>query len=203
MPVAREKPVPSENPVPSAKLDAADAARLLAAALDVRHQEYAVGGAIALGYWGAPRGTVDVDLTLFLPPDNPSACVWLLQDLGCKLTAAQALDSLRELGFCRVEYGGVRVDVFLPTIAFYAVARDRRRIVKLGEQPIQVWDAESLVVFKMMFFRRKDIADIEQILQTQRESLDCTWIEEQLQQLFGRHDPRISQWNELRKDVGL
>jgi hypothetical protein len=190
-------PVPGESP------DTAAVARQLAVALDARHQDYALGGAIALGYWAAPRGTVDVDLTLFLPPDKPSECVWLLQDLGCKLTVAQALESLREHGFCRVEYDSVRVDIFLPTIEFYAAARDRRRLVKLGEQAIQVWDAESLAVFKMMFFRRKDIADLEQILNTQRESLDCTWIEEQLVQLFGRHDPRVSQWNELRKEVGL
>lgn len=144
-----------------------------------------------------------MDLTVFLSPDKPSACVWLLQDLGCKLSAAQALDSLQQHGFCRVEYGGVRVDVFLPTIPFYAAARDRRRIVKLGEQPIQVWDAESLVVFTLMFFRRTDIADIEQILHTQRGSLDCAWIEAQLQQLFGGLDPRVSQWNELRQEVGL
>ena len=189
--------------MPGEKLDAAAVARELAAALDARHQEYALGGAIALGYWAAPRGTVDVDLTLFLPPDQPTACVWLLQDLGCKLTAAAAMDSLREHGFCRVEYGGVRVDVFLPTIAFYGAARDRRRIVTLGEQSIQIWDAESLVVFKLMFFRRKDFADIEQILRTQRATLDCPWIERQLEQLFGRHDPRVSQWTELRKEVGL
>lgn len=189
--------MPGESP------DTAAVARQLAVALDARHQDYALGGAIALGYWAAPRGTVDVDLTVFLPPDKPSACVRLLQDLGCKLTAAQALESLREHGFCRVEYDAVRVDVFLPTIAFYDAARDRRRLVKLGEQPIQIWDAESLAVFKLMFFRRKDIADLEQILNTQREALDCTWIEEQVVQLFGRHDPRLSQWNELRKEAGL
>jgi len=190
-------------PLPIDEVDAAAVARQLAGALDACRQDYALGGAIALGYWAAPRGTVDVDLTLFLPPDRPTACVSLLQDIGCKLTVAQAMDSLREHGFCRVEYRGVRVDVFLPTIAFYAAARDRRRIVKLGEQPIQVWDAESLVVFKMMFFRRKDIADVEQILLTQGESLDSAWIERHLEQLFGRHDPRVSQWNELRKEAGL
>jgi hypothetical protein len=188
---------------PSEKLDAAAVARQLAAALDARRQEYALGGAIALGYWAAPRGTVDVDLTLFRPPDQPSASVWLLQELGCKLTAAEATGSLREHGFCRVEYSGVRVDVFLPTIDFYGAARDRRRVVKLGEQSIQIWDAESLIVFKMMFFRRKDLADVEQILRTQRESLDCAWIELHLEQLFGRHDPRLSQWNELRTEAGL
>src|SRR6516162_9751911 len=169
-------PPPSNSsrrmPLPTDEVDAAAAAKHLAAALDARRQDYALGGAIALGYWAAPRGTVDVDLTVFLAPERPTACVSLLQDIGCKLAVAQAMDSLREHGFCRVEYRGVRVDVFLPTIAFYAAARDRRRIVKLGEQPIQVWDAESLIVFKMMFFRRKDIADVEQIFLTQRESLD-------------------------------
>jgi hypothetical protein len=190
-------------PLPTDEVDAAAAAKHLAAALDARRQDYALGGAIALGYWAAPRGTVDVDLTVFLAPERPTACVSLLQDIGCKLAVAQAMDSLREHGFCRVEYRGVRVDVFLPTIAFYAAARDRRRIVKLGEQPIQVWDAESLIVFKMMFFRRKDIADVEQIFLTQRESLDTAWIEGHLEQLFGRHDPRVSQWNELRKEAGL
>jgi hypothetical protein len=62
--------------VPTESLDVADVARRLAAALDARQQEYAFGGAIALGYWAQPRGTVDVDLTLFLPPDKPSACCY-------------------------------------------------------------------------------------------------------------------------------
>src|SRR5258708_38402859 len=111
----RQSSFSREMPVPDEKLDAAAVARQLAAALDACGQEYALGGAIALGYWAAPRGTVDVDLTLLLPPEKPTACVSLLQDLGCKLRTAEAMDSLREHGFCRVEYGGVRVDVFLPT----------------------------------------------------------------------------------------
>lgn len=190
-------------PEPSEPIDAATAARHLAAALDAHGQEYALGGAIALGYWAAPRGTVDVDLTLFVPPDRPSGCVRLLHDLGCHLSTQDTINSLREHGFCRVEFRGVRVDVFLPTIAFYAVAHDRRRRVMLGDQPIQVWDAESLIVFKLLFFRRKDIADIEQILRTQQAALDCNWVQEQIEHLFGRHDPRLAQWAELRKEIGV
>lgn len=184
-------------------LDAAQVAREIAANLEMRHQEYAIGGALALGYWGAPRGTVDVVLTLFLRPDQPSQCVSLLHDLGCNVSATEATRSIQDHGFCRVDYHGVRVDVFLPTIAFYAAAHDRRRQVLLGEQPIWIWDAESLVVFKLLFFRRKDIADIEQILRIQHDVLDCDWIQAQLEPLFGRHDPRVSQWNELRQELGL
>jgi hypothetical protein len=90
-------------------------ARQLAAALDARRQEYALGGAIALGYWAAPRGTVDVDLTLFLSPDKLTACVWLLQDLGCKLTASNThLAFLRSLFAIRTQ----RVSVLAPSSLF-------------------------------------------------------------------------------------
>ena len=53
----------------------AEVAGQIARALEDRSQEYAVGGAIALGYWGQPRGTIDVDLTLFLPPDKVAECI--------------------------------------------------------------------------------------------------------------------------------
>jgi hypothetical protein len=176
---------------------ATDVAQQLVAALDADRQDYALGGAIALGYWGEPRGTVDVDVTLFLPPDKPSECIMRLYGIGCELDAAAALHSLQEYGFCRVTYRGVRVDVFLPIIPFYEVARQRRRKVQLGEQSIWIWDAESLTVFKLMFFRRKDVADVEQVLRTQRSDLDRDWVRSQLVDIHGQRDPRVAQWDEL------
>ena len=77
--------------------DAASAARQLASRLEERQQPYALGGAIALGYWGAPRGTVDVDLTLFVPPDQPLSCVRVLQQIGCEVDASRALASLEDI----------------------------------------------------------------------------------------------------------
>jgi len=161
--------------------------------------EYALGGAIALGFWSQPRGTVDVDITLFLPPEQPTGFVRLLQSVGCQLHADQAVQSLMQHGFCQVEFEGRRVDAFLPTMPFYELARQRRQQVLLGTQPIMIWDAETLCVFKMMFFRRKDLADIEQMLQLQH-SLDRTWILNQITQIYGARDPRIAQWKELTSE---
>ena len=75
---------------PNASVNAVVVASRLAEQLESRGQEYAFGGAIALGYWGVPRGTVDVDLTIYLPPERPTECVWLLQDIGCEVSAAEA-----------------------------------------------------------------------------------------------------------------
>ena len=183
------------------QLDAAAVAKQLARALDERKQDYALGGAIALGYWAEPRGTIDVDLTLYLPPDRPTECIWLLQEIGCEVKTTVAIESLREHGFCRATFQGLRVDVFLPTVPFYEVARRRRRSVELGDQKVMIWDAESLAVFKMMFFRRKDIADVEQILRVQGESLDRGWIRQQLDEIYGSRDPRVAQWEELTEEV--
>ena len=182
-------------------IDAATVARQLAASLRKRGQDYALGGAIALGYWATPRGTVDVDLTLFVAPENPSKCVWLLQEVGCQLEASRALSSLQEHGYCQVLLRNLRVDVFLPTLPFYETARKRCREVTLGGDPIKIWDAESLAVFKMMFFRRKDVADVEQIIRAGANDLDRRWVREQLVGIYGPRDPRIAQWDELDREL--
>jgi hypothetical protein len=181
--------------------DSAQVAQKLAAALEAAKCDYAIGGAIALGYWGEPRGTLDVDVTLFVSPSKPTECVRLLQTIGCSLAPASAVSSLREHGYCEVTLWDYRLDVFLPTIDFYEHAKQRRKRVLLGGQPIVVWDPETLCVFKMMFFRRKDIADVEQIMRVQGVALDRTWVHDRLEEIYGARDPRISQWVELEQEI--
>ncbi len=177
-------------------LDAAITAQQIAAKLDAQQLPYAFGEAIALGYWATPRGTVDVDPTLFLPHDQPTACLKMLRDLECEFSDVEISPSLLEHGFCRVRRHGIRVDAFLPLIDFYECARQRRRQVDLEGQPIFVWDAETLCVFKMMFFRRKDLTDVEQFVRTQGSQLGRVWIRQRLTELYGVRAPRLSQWNE-------
>ena len=181
--------------------DPTQVAREIAAALDAERCEFALGGAIALGFWTAPRGTLDVDVTLFLPPEQPSRCVRLLQKIGCDVDAREALQSLTEHGFCQVQYSGRRLDVFLPIVPFYDQARLRRKEVILGDQPVKIWDAETLCVFKMMFFRRKDVADVEQILRVQGDKLERDWVSQQLTAMYGQRDPRVAQWDELVREL--
>ncbi len=181
--------------------DIVDVAVAIAFFLHSRSCEYAFGGAIALGYWAAPRGTVDADVTLFLPPDQPEVCVDLLRDLGCDLRATDATVSLLEHGFCRVQFQGFQLDVFVPRIPFYEDARARRKKVPLDGHAVMIWDAETLCVFKMMFFRLKDLADVEAMLRTQGTHLDRDWVREQIVAIHGKRDPRVARWNELADAV--
>jgi hypothetical protein len=180
---------------------AADAAKRLAAALDAAACPYAIGGAIALGYWGQPRGTLDVDVTLFVDAAKPSEAIWILQQLGCQFQASTVLASFQQHGFAQVELDGIRIDVFLPTIDFYWTAKERIQTVLLGDQPVCVWDAETLCVFKMMFFRRKDLADVEQILRSRGASFSTDWTRAQLVTMYGTRDPRLISWDEIVAEV--
>jgi hypothetical protein len=144
---------------------------------------------------------VDVDLTLFLPQERSSEAVRLLQQIGCDVVSSQALPSLREHGFCRVTLESRRVDVFIESSAFYKHAKARRRRVDLEGQPVMILDAESLAVFKMMFFRSQDVVDLENILKIQGTTFDRNWVRARLLEIVGARDPRIFRWDELVSEI--
>lgn len=182
--------------------EASTVAARLGGRLEQRGVEYAIGGALALGYWGEPRGTLDVDLTLLLPAAEVSACLRLLQDCGCVFNARRAREALEEHGYYRVSLDGVDVDVFLPIIDFYDTARARRSRVVMEGEPVYVWSAEVLAVQKLMFFRKKDLLDIQNLLSVHGPQLDTDWVRDHLVEIFGARDPRIPAWDELVAEVG-
>lgn len=177
--------------------DAFTIAGRIGSALNESGLEYAIGGAIALGYWSEPRGTNDVDVTVFVDPEEPGHCLDALRSAGGEIRESDAVVSIREHGFFRLSVSGTRVEVFLPTIPVYEACRSRRRQVDMDGTPVQIWNAEALSVFKMMFFRPRDLLDVEAMLQDQQEALDANWVREQLVEIFGQRDPRISNWDEI------
>ncbi len=138
-------------------------------------------------------------MTLFLAPERPSD--WLLQEIGCEVSAVAATESLREHGFCRVTFARLNVDVFLPLIPFYEVARRRRVPSSWAAKRSGCGMRKRLVVFKMMFFRRKDLADVEQVLTVQGARFDRSQVRGQLMAMYGTRDPRLSAWDELDREI--
>ncbi|QDU54090.1 hypothetical protein Pan181_02700 [Aeoliella mucimassa] len=180
---------------------AAEVAETLATALDNAGCEYAIGGALALGCWTTPRGTVDVDVTLFLPPERIDEYLDTLQSIGAEFSWIDAQQQLKTHGYCRITYQGRVLDVFQPIAEFYATAKSRRVEVPFKHRSISVWDAATLCVFKMMFFRRKDLADVEQLLRTQGSALDTEWVSQQVIAMFGQNDPRTGTWQQIVDEV--
>jgi len=69
--------------VPS--FSAAEAAQRIADRLESSGLPYAIGGALALGVAGIPRGTIDVDVNVFVEEERIPFVIGVLSDLGIEL----------------------------------------------------------------------------------------------------------------------
>ena len=158
---------------------------------------YAFGGAIALSAWSEPRATTDVDLNLWVGDDELPAAVELLKRSGVTIELEDALRGARERGMFAAPHGSYRVDVFVPSVPFYDEALGRRLRVTLADRETWVLSPEALAVFKMLFFRPKDLVDLARLLEVHRPPLDAAFVRRWLVDMVGAEDVRITKWDEL------
>lgn len=183
---------------------AAEVARVVADALERHGLPYAIGGAIALGFYAPPRATVDVDVNVFIAPEGGIGPLLAALEGEAFLPAdpPERLRALaREEGQFRGTIRGIRVDVFVPAIPFYGELEAGRRQVTLLGRPLWILACEDLAVLKLMFFRRKDLADVEAMLRDQGTSVDRSSIRRRLVEHVGAHDERVAALDAIERDV--
>jgi hypothetical protein len=178
-------------------VDPAEVARRLADALEAAGLPYAIGGALAYAYWGAARATHDVDVNLFLPPERVVEALDVLATAGLTVDRQVAIASAEARGDVRGKVGAVPVDLFLDSIPLHAEAARRVVTVDFLGRPIRILSAEDLTVFKLLFFRGKDIVDVERLIALQGARLDRQYVRNWIVDCVGEDDPRVQKWDEL------
>lgn len=123
---------------------------------------YAFGGALALSFHAEPRTTVDIDVNVFVGPEQYERVDSVLLRLGVDSPADPAL--LIRDGWFRYRWGRNPVDVFYSELRLHEAMADARLSVPFGEDRIWIISAEHLTVCKALFDRPKDWLDIEQIV---------------------------------------
>jgi len=109
---------------------AAELARRLADDLEASGIPHAIGGAIALGVWGFPRATKDVDVDVFVEIDGLEPVFRCSNEPAAPSTARRP-EPRRSSGETSGVAGPMRVDVFVPSIPFYESMRRRIRQAEL------------------------------------------------------------------------
>jgi hypothetical protein len=121
---------------------------------------HAFGGAIALAYWTLdPRGTSDLDVNLFVPAADSGEALDALPGAIARpraLTRAIARD-----GQARLWWDDTPVDLFFDYAPVHADAARNVRHVPFAGEEIPVLGPLELAVFKAMFDRTRDWADLE------------------------------------------
>lgn len=167
------------------------ATRLLAIhdALDQAKVAHAFGGAIALAYCTEePRGTRDIDVNLFVDPSDAARVIGALPPEVVK-TESDIEHVLRD-GQARLWWDDTPVDVFFDVHDFHREAPLHVRIVPFSGRHIPILGCGDLAVFKVMFDRTKDWADLEAMVDA--GTVDATSTLGWVARLLGPDHPSVS-----------
>jgi len=154
---------------------------------------WALGGALALAYaTREPRGTRDIDVNVFVGSANAPA-VFAALPAGVAFTDADVVESVTR-DQVRLWWDTTPIDLFFAADPFHFEVAERCRTVPFEGRRIRVLAAEDLAVFKALFDRTRDWADIEAMVES--DAVDVQLAAERLAALLG-DDPRVARLRTL------
>jgi hypothetical protein len=137
----------------------------LCVSLNGRSVEYVIVGGYALAFHGAPRFTGDLDIFIRPTEDNIDRLIRALRDFGFRQPQFDPNDLLQRRKI--LELGRQPVQVHI--MAFisgvpWETAWDSRQSATYGNTPVSFLGREAFIANKRAVGRAKDLADIEALL---------------------------------------
>jgi hypothetical protein len=147
---------------------------------------HAFGGALALAYCvEEPRGTRDLDVNVFVEASRARAVVAALP-AGVEASEGK-IAAIEQDGQARLRWDGVPVDVFLNNLPLHESVAATVVWVPLEGREVPMLDCASLAIFKALFDRTKDWADLEAIALATPEDVEEAM--NTIADLIGEDDP--------------
>ena len=167
-------------------------------ALEGARIPHAFGGALALAYYAEPRATIDIDVNLFVDTDRYDEVLRALEPLGVDRAPDRA--TVVRDGQGRLWWGRNPVDLFFAYHGLHDAMRERTRLVPFGDSEIPIIAPEHLLTAKVLFNRRRDWIDIEQMLVTV-PALDIREVWRWLDELLAADDARLGHLRQVERDL--
>ncbi len=162
-------------------------------ALARRGIPHAFGGAVALAYCTLdPRGTSDIDLNLFVPAEDAATGLAALPDEVAQPPGTE--EAIARDGQVRLWWDDTPLDLFFNYAPVHEDAARHRRTVPFADTRIPVLGPTELAVFKAMFDRTRDWADIEAMVAAR--SVDMEAVRTALADMLASDDPRFARLDE-------
>ena len=162
-------------------------------ALTRRRIPHAFGGAISLAYWTLePRGTRDIDVNVFVPATDAERVLRALPEGVAQPEGTVA--TIERDGQIRLWWDDTPLDLFFDYVPIHEEAARNRRMVPFEGTNIPVLGPTELAVFKVMFDRTRDWADVEAMAEA--GALDADAVRAALAKLVSGDDPRFARLDE-------
>ncbi|NNN21533.1 MAG: hypothetical protein HKL80_05965 [Acidimicrobiales bacterium] len=168
----------------------------LVEALNKADVPYAVGGALALGYYvQEPRATHDIDINIFSPSGDAEK---IFKIFGNHISVSrEQLAKLSREDQVRLYWDDVPVDLFFLNVPLHELMSKRVVPVRFATANMQILSVTDLVICKAIFARSKDWVDIEAVLA--HSDLDKTEVTKWVGEICGEGSRQMKKWRSLSK----
>ena len=143
---------------------------------------------------------MDVDLNLFVEDDALEAAFHALRTAHVAFEPSVARRDHEARGMFVASLGPFRIDLFTPSIPFAREAARTKVLVYIEGRPLWLLSPEAICVFKMLFFRPKDMADVERLVAL-RADLDRAYVRRWVVDMMGDDDERVRRWDQFAAPV--
>ena len=164
----------------------AELLRALSGALTALEVGWYVFGAQAVLFWGRPRLTEDIDVTVHLGDHDTSQLIARLQDAGFTLRPEGTPVFIAQTRVVPLAFGSTEwaLDVVLGGPGLEEAFLQRAVQVEIAPGlSVPVISAEDLVVTKVLAGRSKDLDDVRGVLAAQSDHLDADAVRRTLSML--------------------
>ncbi|MEQ9450155.1 MAG: hypothetical protein RJQ07_01105 [Pseudomonadales bacterium] len=156
---------------------------------------HAFGGALALAWCThAARGTIDIDINLFVGADRIDAVLEALPE-GVSWNETDYARLQRDLQQ-RLWWEHTPLDLFFSSTDYHDQLPARVRWETFADRSVPFLSCLDLAVFKVFFNRTKDWADLEAMREA--DTLDINFVAGVITEYLGADDERLAKLLDLR-----
>lgn len=151
--------------------------------LNKHNLPYMVVGGQAVLFYGEPRLTRDIDITLGVDVDHLRDVLAVVQELNLKPLPKEIESFVRQTMVLPAldEHTGIRVDFIFSSTPYETGAIKRAKRVKIMGQEVNLASPEDLIIHKIFAGRPRDIEDVRSVLLKNRD-VDIQYIREWLKE---------------------
>ena len=148
--------------------------------LDKAGIEYMLVGGLAVGIWGEPRATVDIDFMVSFNMNDFAALRQKINDSNAFIFIQDKPMTFEKISLLRATLKSnldIFVDFLFADNDFQKEALMRRQTVEVADFTVNIPTPEDLVLLKLISGREQDILDAKKIFGMQRGHLDIEYMQ--------------------------
>lgn len=158
---------------------------------------HAIGGAIALAFYSEPRATADLDVNIFLHPDQKEVVLSILSSI-IKIDDRDAVaSSIDQNAQTRIRWNDTPIDLFFSNTPFHDSCADRIRWADYLTEEVPILSPEDLIIYKIAYDRPQDWLDVGKMVTFCGANLDKDYIRKWIYDIFNPDDRRVARLEAL------